>query len=180
MSDLPFSLVVNVRRLPKKGERFKTAADAATKEHLLSNFDLEDVSALEFEAEVKPWKRNGVEITGSVTGDLVQPCAITGKPISSKMDEQFRVLFVPEGSKLALPQLDELGEIVLDMDGDDIPETFTGDSIDLAEVWLEFFALGFDPFAKADDAELPQDDDLTKENDAKDSPFAVLADYKNR
>ena len=178
MTELPFSEPVNVRRLPKKGERLQLSLTDDVKKHLLSEYDLLGVDQFHCEAIVSPWKKNGVRVEGRVTAQLTQPCAVTGEPLQTKLDEFIEALFVPEGSKLALPRLDERGEIVLDAEGDDLPETFSGDSIDLAEIWMEFFALGYDPYARMDGVEL--DPDLVGDGEIgeKASPFAVLEALK--
>ena len=83
------------------------------------------------------------------------------------INEAFETILVPANSKLAAPPSPEM---VLDAEGDDPPETFEGDTIDLAEVWMEFLALAIDPFPRAPGAELPETAD-----DPKPSPFAALA-----
>ena len=40
------------------------------------------------------------------------------------------------------------GEIVLDADGPDGPETFAGDTIDVGALAEEFFALAIDPYPR--------------------------------
>jgi len=178
MNSLPFSLPVNVRRLPKKGQRHRLEVTDAVKEHLIKEFGVVDVLALECEASVAPWKKDGVRIEGSVQATLLQPCAVTGEEIETVIDEPVEVIFVPQGSKLALPKLDERGEIVLDVEGDDLPETFEGDSIDLVDVWMEFFGLGYNPFARKEGVELDTTTNEALDQHEKVSPFAALAALK--
>ena len=65
--------------------------------------------------------------------------------------------------------------MILDPMGDDIPDTFIGDSLDLAGPWLETFALGIDPFARIDGAEF-SNENIDSE---RESPFAALAALKS-
>ena len=47
------------------------------------------------------------------------------------------------------------GEVLLDADGPDRPETFAGDSIDAGALAEEFFALAIDPYPRKPGAALP-------------------------
>ena len=115
---------------------------------------------------------------GEVRAKLIQPCAITFDPLDAEILEQIDALYVPEGSKLAQPKLDGEGEIIVDPDGPDLPETFLGDMLDLAEIWLEFFALGLDPFAHKPGAALPESASTADDPSQDTSPFAALAALK--
>ncbi|MEL6750944.1 MAG: DUF177 domain-containing protein [Pseudomonadota bacterium] len=175
MSGLPFTQPVNVRTLPKKGRReaFSASTDEATAIAML--YDLDAVETFVCRAEIAPWKGRGVRVRGTVEASIVQPCAITAEPLHRKVNEEFEALYVPEGSRLARPDALVNGELVLDAEGADPPEVFTGDSLDMAEIWLEHFALGLDPFARADDAELEAPEPPT---DDAPNPFAALAALK--
>ena len=174
MSDLPFSQPVNIRTLPRRGRVENFSADEQQRKAIAEDQDLIDIKSLSASATVKPWKKDGVMVEGTVRAELVQPCAVTGDPLTSDVNEEFNAVFAPEGSVLLKPKLDSEGEIILDAEGDDPPEPFTGDSIDLAEVWLEFLSLGIDPFARIPGAELNQEEIKTAET----SPFAALAALK--
>jgi len=98
--------------------------------------------------------------------------------VSSKIDETVEQIFVPEGSKLARMVTNEEGEIVLDPDGPDIPDQFTGDSIDVGAVVAEFAALAIDPYPRKPDAAFPETAEKEPEEEKRPSPFAVLKDWK--
>jgi hypothetical protein len=68
---------------------------------------------------------------------------------------------VPEGSKLAIPVRSIEGEILLDAEGEDSPETFSGDFVDVGHLAEEFFAMGIDPYPRKPGAEVKsvEDDD---------------------
>lgn len=174
MNDLPFSLLVNIRTLPRRGRVEDFTADTEQRAAIAEDQGLVDVKSFAGSAMVKLWKKDGVMVEGRVRAELVQACAVTGDPLTSDIDEEFSAVFAPEGSVLLKPKLDVDGEIILDPEGDDPPEPFTGDSIDLAEVWLEFLALGIDQFARIPGAELDQDEAKSGET----SPFAALAALK--
>ena len=115
-----------------------------------------------------------MEILGQLVAHIIQPCAVTADPLEQVVDEAIEFVFLPEGSKLLRPVELTDSELVLDPMGDEVPETFTGDSIDLAEPWLETFVLGVDPFARIEGSEFVAEND----GDAADSPFSALAQLK--
>lgn len=172
----PFSHPVNVRTLPKKGRRERYEAPQAVRAGIAEAYDLISVTAFAARAEIVPWKGRGVRVQGEITADLTQPCAATSEPLDVAMSETFEATYVPEGSRLIKPQLNDMGEMVLNAEGEDPPEVFTGDSLDLAEIWLEQFALTLDPFARVEGASLPES--AADEEPANENPFAALAVLK--
>ncbi|MEL6744382.1 MAG: DUF177 domain-containing protein [Pseudomonadota bacterium] len=176
---------VNVAILPKKGQRLYYEADAEVLAQLASDFDIDAVENLVADAEIMPWKRGGITVKGWVRASLIQPCAITSDPLHTQIDEIIDLVLVPEGSPLAVPEVSDTGELIIDPEGADLPETFASDHIDLGAIWMEHFALGFDPYARKEDADLSKtvqalnDDDV--ETDAKpDNPFAALEALKSK
>jgi hypothetical protein len=65
---------------------------------------------------------------------------------------------LPHDLKLGRLGFDGGGEIVLDAEGDDSPETFEGDSIDVGAL-AEEFSLGIDPYPRKDGAMLQREED---------------------
>ncbi len=170
----PFSVPINVRRLPKKGHFEKYSATEEVRSQLAEVYELVSIEQFDAHASVAPWKRDGVKITGEVRSNHTQYCAVTGDPLSVSLREEVEAILVPEGSTLARPRQNDEGELIFDVEGDDLPEVFTGDSIDLANVWLEFFTLGLDPYARKEGEEFNSD----SVNTPKESPFSVLSDLK--
>ena len=169
---LPFEHTVNVRTLPRNGREERREANDKERAAIARHLGVESVKRAKFEADVLPWKRDGIRIAGHLSVDLVQACVVSLEPVPEAVDEPFEALLVPEGSRLATPE-PASAEMMLDADGDDAPETFEGDTIDLAAVWMEFLALAIEPFPRAPGAELAVD-----EGEAKPSPFAALAALK--
>ena len=169
---LPFHHVVNVRTLPRRGRSEALTPDAAAREAIGRYLDVESVANLDLAANVTPWKRDGVRVEGTIEADIVQACVVSLEPVESRLRERFEAILVPEGSRLAAPRTGD-AELLLDADGDDPPETFEGDTIDLAAVWLEHMALAIDPFPRAPGAKLAETG-----TDERRSPFAALAALK--
>ena len=144
----PISFPVHVSRLPKKGMAVEIEADEAQREALARLHGLEAVERFTARLEITAWKRGGVRVTGRVGADIVQQCVVTLDPVPARVDEEVAATFLPEGSRLARPVLSAEGEILLDAEGEDGPETFSGDTIDAGQLAEEFFALGIDPYPR--------------------------------
>lgn len=151
----PVSFRVNVARLPQKGMPLRIEANQAQREALAGVYDLEAVSSYVADMTISNWKRNGVRITGVVKAAIVQNCIVTLEPIEATIDEPFEALFLPRDSKLGREGFETGGEIVLDAEGDDAPETFSGDHIDVGALSAEFFGLAIDPYPRKTGASVP-------------------------
>lgn len=150
----PVSFPVHVARLPKNGMTVAIEADAAQRAALAEAHGLLAVERFVAELDVVAWKRGGVRITGRVTADVVQECIVTLEPVAARVEEQVSATFVPEGSRLAIPTYSAEGEILLDAEGDDAPEVFSGDTVDAGQLAEEFFSLGIDPYPRKPGATL--------------------------
>jgi hypothetical protein len=95
-----------------------------------------------------PWKRNGVKVSGRVRADITQACIVTLDPVEAHIDESVDALFLPEQSKLGRQGFDGGGEILLDAEGPDSPETFSGEAIDVGALAEQFFGLAIDPYPR--------------------------------
>ncbi len=179
VSTLPISHPVNIARLPQRGMPVKLVATDVERAALAREFDLIEVKAFTADLMVAKWRRDGVKVTGTVTADIIQACSITLDPLEARVDNEVDAVFVPENSKLASVKADANGEIVLDPDGPDAPETFEGDHLDVGQVAAEFFGLAIDPYPRKADAQLPPVLEIDKEP-AKVSPFAKLADLTRK
>ena len=174
----PLSLEVNVQVLPQKGMKLKIEPDAAQLKLIADEADIVSVERFVAELEFRRWQRKGVSVTGHVSADITQECVVTLEPVKSTIREEIDRTFLPEGSKLLKPKLDDEGELVLDVEGRDEPEMFGGVTLDAFAIALEHFILGIDPFPRKEGAEFGEmisGEEVSKE-DAKESPFAALKD----
>lgn len=144
----PVSFPVHVSRLPKKGLPVAIVADDRQREALASAHGLNEVVRFRADMEVVGWKKGGVKVTGRVRADIVQNCIVTLEPVDEAIDEEFSALFLPEGSRLAVPRRTDEGEILLDAEGEDAPELFSGDTIDAGALAEEFFTLAINPYPR--------------------------------
>lgn len=144
----PVSFIANVARLPHKGLPVVIEADAAQRKALAEEHGLLSVETYRAELLVVSWKRNGVKISGRVEAAITQACIVTLEPVEAHIDEVVEALLLPEDSKLGRQGFDNGGEILLDADGPDSPETFSGDTIDVGALAEQFFGLAIDLYPR--------------------------------
>lgn len=150
----PVSFKANVGRLPHKGLPVVIDADAAQRAALAQEHELLSVENYRAELLVAPWKRNGVKVSGRVEADITQACIVTLEPVAAHIDEEVEALFLPEQSKLGRQGFEGGGEILIDAEGADSPETFSGDTIDVGALAEQFFGLAIDPYPRKSGASL--------------------------
>lgn len=171
---------VSVARLPQAGMPVTLTADGRELERLAETFELVQVSVFTAEMLVKKWRKDGVRITGTVKADIVQSCVVSLEPLNAKVSNEIDTIFVPENSKLSRPKISGDGEIVLDYEGPDLPETFSGDSIDVGALAQEMFGLAIDPYPRKEGAALELPSEEADIEEKKPSPFAKLIDFPKR
>lgn len=176
-SRLP-QMPVNVRRLPALGTMIKLEASTKDLPILTSHLALEDMSSFAAQLKFRPWARDGVQVEGKLSAILDTQCPLTLNPVSQVIDTDFTAKFAPEGSKLAKPRLNDEGEMVFDLDVDDIPDVYEGEELDAWAIAIEYLLLEIDLFARADGAEFAQNPVADDTVDEKTSPFAVLQPLK--
>jgi uncharacterized metal-binding protein YceD (DUF177 family) len=178
-SELPVFEVI-VTTLPASGYPARLRPSETERDVLAKAAGITALPFLEADLVAKRWRRDGVEITGELKARAEQPCVITLEPVFQDINETFRVTFLPERSALVAPVGRTDRELVLDPEGEDPPETFSGDAIDVWAVVFEVLLLAIDPFPRAQGAELATTglDVADEDNQDKQSPFSVLRTLK--
>lgn len=145
--DSPVSYPVTITRLPAKGLPVRFEADEAMREALAQAHGLVSVERFVVDVLVENWKGSGVSVKGTVQADVTQSCIVTLDPLPARIDAEIKSIFLPNNSKLARFQ-EPNGEIVIDPYGDDVPEVFDGDKIDVGAHAEEYFAIMLDPYPR--------------------------------
>lgn len=153
-SSSPVAFAANVARLPRKGMPVVIEASPEQRRRLAEEHGLVAVESWRAELLVEPWKRNGVQVSGRVDALVTQQCVVTLEPIETRIGEAVTALYFPEDSRLGRQGFHVSGEIHLDPEGPDGPETFSGETIDVGALAEEFFALAIDPYARAEGVSL--------------------------
>lgn len=151
---------------PKTMKIEATAEECAA---LAEALDVISIESLKAEATLKPWRGEGVRVSGTVSGGVTQACVVTLEPVAGHVSEEFDRRFHPD--------IVESEEVVVDPDEPDPPEALESHEIDVGAIALEHFALGLDPYPRAPGVEFEIEADADDEEEP--SPFAVLAALKN-
>ncbi|MCM2505805.1 DUF177 domain-containing protein [Aureimonas altamirensis] len=171
-------LTVVVRSLPKTGNRVTFEASDKERAALAAFLEILSVDALTADLTVAPWRRDGVSVKGAMSAIVRQVSVVTLEPVEERIDQDLDLVFLPEHSRLARIDSGDDGEIHLDPDGDDIPETFSGDRIDLGAALEEQLALALEPYPREDGAAFEAFDTDPEPDARAPSPFAGLKGLK--
>ncbi len=183
--DGALSFPVSIQRLPQKGLTIKIDADNKERVALRDFHQLQDVKSFKADLQIVPWKKDGIRVRGVVKAEIVQSCIVTLEPIDAKVEAEIDTLFVPENSRLARLPLDENGELIISAEGPDIPETFSGDTLDAGAIAEEFFELAIDPYPRKEGVEAVPPvvvtyGDADEDAEKPANPFAALKDWKQK
>ncbi len=170
----PISFDVAVARLPKNGLPVTIEATGRQRAALADIHDVLNVERFRADLLVTGWKRNGVKIEGRVRADIVQACVVTLDPLPATIDVEIDAVYLPEISKFGREGFGSGGEILLDADGPDSPETFAGDRIDVGALAEEHFGLAIDPYPRRKGASLDVLTGDTPPDQADENPIRKL------
>lgn len=164
---------VRIDKIPAAGRIVSIQTDAEQRAVLADRLKVSEVAA--FSAEVTATRfRGGIQAKGHVNGTVVQPCVVSGDPVTQQISEPIDRVFLPGHDEAS--EATAGAEIFVNLEDDDLPDYFEGDEIDLADLVLEVFALAIDLYPRKPGAELT--DDLTGDDPAELSPFAALKALK--
>ena len=105
---------------------------------------------------------------GQVEADITQACVVTLEPIEARIERRGSSLYLARGFQARPLGFHAAGEVHLDAEGPDSPETFSGDTIDVGALAEEFFGLAIDPYPRSEGASLAaagEPDDPSKSTD---------------
>ncbi|MBP1860832.1 YceD family protein [Rhizobium herbae] len=173
-----FSYPVKVGNISANAVTVRLEANEAERKALGELWDVLEVQSLKAELQIARWKKDGVKIKGRVQAMIVQACVVTLEPVESAIDEPVEAIFVPEGSRLARIAANDSGEMILDPEGPDLPDTFAGDTIDVGLAVTEHAALAIDPYPRKDGASFGERIESSDKDDIRPNPFAALKDWK--
>ncbi|WP_296570656.1 DUF177 domain-containing protein [Phreatobacter sp.] len=130
------------------------------------------MSAFDLDIHVKPYRGDGLVVTGRVSATVTQTCVVTLDPVENTIAEDVDASFRPEDKLKAHLIHDEEDGLAIDaaVAADD---PLIGGVIDAAAIAAEFLALGVDPYPRKPDAAFQPPDD-----GGETSPFAGLSKLK--
>lgn len=148
----------------------RLVADEAVRKRLAKTFAIVALDRLEADLDISGWF-DGVRVDGRWSADIVQTCGVTLEDFPTSLQGEFTVHAVPEGSRHAAPETDE---IELDLDAEEPPDILTSDEIDIGGYVAEHLSLEIDPFPRKPGAVF-----TPPEPEAESSPFAALLKLKD-
>lgn len=177
----PLHLQLQVGALSRDGGRIDFSASPAECGRVAAALEIESVASIRTELIARPFRKDGARVSGRLHAVVVQKSIVTLEPVKQTIDEPFDMAFVREARRPVDPLAADVGEIFVDPEADDPPETFSGDSIDLGERLFEALSLALDPYPRRAGESLASRPDAPPEPEQDDdevvSPFAVLSNF---
>jgi uncharacterized metal-binding protein YceD (DUF177 family) len=161
----PLSRLVDIMRIPPRGQEVHVEATAEECAALARDFGLPGIQALSGDYHLQA-SAKGIHVTGVVKASITQICVTTLEPFDSMIEEEVEVDFAESSGMPAEPPTD-IHEY-------EPPDEIVNGQIDLGALTAEFLVLGLDPYPRKPGVDFSYRDPA----DEKDSPFAALNKLK--
>ncbi|WP_404292253.1 YceD family protein [Microvirga sp. RSM25] len=161
----PLSRLVDIMRIPPRGQEVHVEATAEECAALARDFGLPGIQALSGDYHLQA-SAKGIHVTGAVKASITQICVTTLEPFDSMIEEEVEVDFAEPSGMPAEPPTD-IHEY-------EPPDEIVNGQIDLGALTAEFLVLGLDPYPRKPGVDFTYRDPA----DEKDSPFAALNKLK--
>jgi hypothetical protein len=161
---------VAVDDIPEAGLHFDLAADGEVRAAVAKLAGLRDLPRLEAAFDVKRHAEGGLRVTGRVSATVGQNCVVTLEPLSSDIEEEVDLLFVPQPQAVRAKLEGESEHEPHEAKWND-PEPLVDGVVDLGALATEFLILEIDPYPRKPGAVFQPPSD----NKADGGPFAALA-----
>ncbi|WP_269582747.1 YceD family protein [Roseibium sp. Sym1] len=180
----PYSSKVNAGKVIDRDQHVTVSPDAAALTAIAEAYDLDGIRELTAEFTLKPYRKAGVRVVGPIAATVSQTCVVTLEPFDSQLKLDVDRTFEPQSSRpRKIRDLNEDGEIEIDLETLDPPDVILDGVLDLGAVICEELALSLDPFPRKPGAEFDGGDgeDLeAEEEEEKPSAFAALQALKGK
>lgn len=128
----------------RKTQRLDLQPDAEIRARIAQIFGLDALRKFRFTAQLAPLGQTDWELRGEIGATIVQPCAVTLEPVTTRIDESVQRRFLmdmpqPQGLEIEMPEDDSLEPL--------------GTHIDISAIALEALSLAIPAFPRAPDAE---------------------------
>ncbi len=119
--------------------------DAAQRQQIAAALGLEALRKFRFQGVLRPLRRSDWELVAELGATVVQPCAVTLAPVTTRIDETVTRAFLadlpePEGLEVEMPEDDTIEPL--------------GSQIDISAIAIEALSLALPAFPRAPDAAL--------------------------
>jgi len=162
----------------RKPVRFDLQPDAALRATLAQELGITALRKLRFHGELRPIGRRDWEIDAMLGATIVQPCAVTLEPLTTRIDEHVLRRY--------LADMPEPQGLEVEMPSDDTQEPL-GTMIDPGAVALEALSLALPPFPRSKGAMIAEDGAIRAApegaepiEEERPKPFAALAGLREK
>lgn len=175
MSELPYSQTLLVADIPPQGLDLTLTPDAAVRAAIAQHLGIPAVLDLSVRLHVAQERADGARVTGTLKARVTQISVVSLEPFDDDLVDQVDVRFAT-----ATVIAREVADAPEDSDFDP-PDLIENGSINLGLLVTEFLALGLDPYPRrSGEIFEPHIESSGDEPEAKESPFAALAQLKNK
>jgi len=173
-TQIPWSSVIRLDQVGETGRHVELEASEETRTAVAKPAGVDAVERLRATFDLTRRGRDGLRVSGRVTGTVRQSCVVTLEPVLNEIDESVDVDFVPARDIADADRADD--EIVLTPSSDEREPLLDG-TVDLGALATEFLILGVDPYPRKAGAafEVPKD-----ASDPAGHPFAALAALRKK
>ena len=155
---------------PNQKTEFCLTPDAKLRQAIARALNISKLRKLKFRGHLSPLGQSGWQLAASLGATAEQPCIITLKPVTTRIDEKIERRFVS-------PPPDPAPGSETEIPADETIEAITS-SIELGQIMVEALALALPQFPRAPGAELKQatftEPGKPAMSDADARPFARL------
>ncbi len=185
----PYSYKINAVSVVDKDGQVTVAPDADGRKAIADAFNLVGVDDLVADFLLKPYRKAGLRVVGPVTADIRQTCVVTLEPFESRLEIAVDRTFEPHSSRpRKVRDLNDDGEIEIDLETLDPPDVILDGVLDLGAVICEELALALDPFPRKPGVAFEESagfsggtqGEAAETPDDKPSPFAALQALKEK
>jgi uncharacterized metal-binding protein YceD (DUF177 family) len=135
---------VDAPRLVGRVVRHAISASLEERAALAVRFGLVAIDRLDSHVELELMVGGLVQLSATLTADVVQTCVVSLEPVPTTVEESFTLFY---GS------IDDKGETILN-GNDDIVEPLVSGQIDIGEAVAQQLSLALDPFPRAPPTEI--------------------------
>lgn len=180
----PYSFKVTAAQVVDKDQTVTVRPSDQERAAIAKAYDLDGIESLAAELLLKPYRKAGLRVAGTVSAKIKQTCVVSLEPFVQDVTLDVDRTFEPHSSRpRKIRDLNEDGEIEIDLETLDPPDVMIDGVLDLGAVICEELALALDPFPRKPGVEFEGAGDDEEELDGsveetKPSPFAALGALK--
>lgn len=169
---------LRVAGLPRQAPlTFDVSPGDDVRKRIAAELGLTELRKFRLKGAIRAEGREDWRLDGTLGATVVQPCVVTLKPVTTRIDEAVSRLFMrdwtgpaSEGTEIEMPE-------------DDSPEPL-GETIDLVQVMTEALALALPVYPRADDAEIGDRSfpapGAAPVAESESKPFSVLSEFRKK